>query len=88
MPAESDLRRLINPHEQKSPLKSSLTMVVGAMRSGGVSYRDAIRQFEAAYVSNVITINHGHLGKVAEQLGMHRNTLTRTLRELDLKKRI
>ncbi len=62
-------------------------MVVGSMRSAGVGYREAVRQFEAAYVSEVITINRGHLGRVAAQLGMHRNTVTRMLRDLDLKKR-
>lgn len=56
------------------------------MRDHGLGYRDALRQFEAGYIKNVIARNHGHLGKVAEQLGMHRNTLTRMLRELDLKK--
>lgn len=73
--------------EQEIVVRRSLTILIETMRNHGLGYRDALRQFEAAYVKNVIAKNHGHLGKVAMHLGIHRNTLTRTLRELNLKKK-
>lgn len=73
--------------EQEIVVRRSLTILIGAMRNHGLGYHDALRQFEAAYVGNLIAKNHGHLGKVAVQLGIHRNTLTRTLRKLNLKRK-
>jgi Fis family transcriptional regulator len=87
MTAEIGPRSLIASQEEAITFRRSLTRVVGDMRNNGICYHDAVRQFEAAYVKNVLAVNRGHLGNVAVQLGMHRNTLTRTMRVLDLKKR-
>jgi DNA-binding NtrC family response regulator len=63
-------------------IKRSLGRVVKTMTGEGLSYQEAVHRFEAAYISHVRTRQEGHLGKTAAELGMHRNTLTRTLRSL------
>jgi DNA-binding NtrC family response regulator len=49
------------------------------MKVAGVPYQEAVRRFQAAYVDQVLAKHQGHLGKTAVELGMHRNTITRTL---------
>ena len=52
------------------------------MRGGGLPYQEALQRFQAAYVNQVLAKHQGHLGKTAMELGMHRNTMTRTMRVL------
>lgn len=54
------------------------------MHSAGVTYADALRQFKRRYILEVLAQHRGNQCKAAEELGMHRNTLSRTLAELDL----
>jgi DNA-binding NtrC family response regulator len=54
------------------------------MHSAGVSYAEAVRQFKRRYILEVLSQHKGNQCKAAEELGMHRNTLSRTLTELDL----
>jgi DNA-binding NtrC family response regulator len=54
------------------------------MHSAGISYAEAVRQFKRRYIREVLGQHKGNQCKAAEELGMHRNTLSRTLSELDL----
>src|ERR1700712_1607780 len=54
------------------------------MHSTGVSYTEAVRQFKRRYLLEVLAQHKGNQCKAADELGMHRNTLSRTLSELDL----
>jgi len=54
------------------------------MHSAGISYTEAIRQFKRRYILEVLAQHKGNQCKAADELGMHRNTLSRTLAELDL----
>ena len=54
------------------------------MRSAGISYADAVREFKRQYILEVLARHRGNQCKAAEELGMHRNTLSRTLAELGL----
>jgi DNA-binding NtrC family response regulator len=54
------------------------------MHSAGVSYADAIKQFKRRYLLEVLAQHKGNQCKAAVALGMHRNTLSRTLAELEL----
>jgi Fis family transcriptional regulator, factor for inversion stimulation protein len=65
-------------------LKRELDGVVVQMYSAGVAYADAVRQFKKRYILEVLAHHKGNQCKAAEELGMHRNTLSRTLAELDL----
>ena len=58
--------------------------LITQMHSAGVTYSDAIKQFKRRYILEVLSHHKGNQCKAAEELGMHRNTLSRTLAELDL----
>lgn len=65
-------------------MKRELDGLITQMHSAGVSYNDAIRQFKRRYILEVLAAHKGNQCKAADELGMHRNTLSRTLAELDL----
>jgi Fis family transcriptional regulator len=65
-------------------LKRELDSLVTQMHSAGVSYAEAIRQFKRRYILEVLAQHKGNQCKAADELGMHRNTLSRTLAELEL----
>jgi DNA-binding NtrC family response regulator len=56
------------------------------MHQGGILYVEAVREFRKAFIATVLRENNGNQSKAARELGMHRNTLRRTvsLLELDL----
>jgi len=54
------------------------------MHSSGVRYEDAVRDFKKQYLREVLVANRGNQCKAADELGMHRNTLSRTMAELGL----
>ena len=62
----------------------SINRVVQKMYALRTSYEEAIRAFRERFVVNVLIAHSCHLGKTAQALGMHRNTLTRTIRDLDI----
>lgn len=65
-------------------MKRELDLLVAQMHADGVSYDDAVREFKRRYLLQVLVSNRGNQCKSAEQLGMHRNTLSRTLAELEM----
>lgn len=65
-------------------MKRELDSLVIQMHSAGISYADAVRQFKRRYILEVLANNKGNQCKAADELGMHRNTLSRTLAELDM----
>ena len=65
-------------------MKRELDSLVIQMHSSGVSYADAVRQFKRRYILEVLAHHKGNQCKAAEELGVHRNTLSRTLAELDM----
>lgn len=65
-------------------MKRELDVLITQMHSAGISYTDAIRQFKKRYILEVLAHHKGNQCKAAIELGMHRNTLSRTLAELDL----
>jgi DNA-binding NtrC family response regulator len=68
------------------PLKEQLEGLIDAMVSKGVRYTDAQREFEKKFIAHVLSRSDGNLGKAAEVLGIHRNTLTRKMTEYRLKR--
>ncbi|MCU1321321.1 MAG: helix-turn-helix Fis-type [Acidobacteriaceae bacterium] len=65
-------------------MKRELDGLITQMHSSGVSYTDAVRQFKKRYILEVLAHHKGNQCKAADELGMHRNTLSRTLTELEL----
>jgi hypothetical protein len=65
-------------------LKRELDALITQMHSAGIPYSDAMRQFKRRYILEVLAQHKGNQCKAATELGMHRNTLSRTLAELDM----
>ena len=65
-------------------MKRELQSLVTQMHSSGVTYTEAVRQFKKRYVLEVLANHKGNQCKAAEELDMHRNTLSRLLAELEM----
>jgi Fis family transcriptional regulator, factor for inversion stimulation protein len=64
-------------------MKEQLESVVLQMYRAGVRCSEAVREFQRAFILTVLRDQKGNQCKAAERLGMHRNTLRRTIRELE-----
>lgn len=65
-------------------MKEQLASVVLQMYKAGVRCSEAVREFQKAFILTVLKDQKGNQCKAAEKLGMHRNTLRRTIRELEI----
>ena len=65
-------------------MRRELDSLVTQMHSSGVRYDDAVREFKKQYLREVLIAHRGNQCKAAEELGMHRNTLSRTMADLGL----
>ena len=67
-------------------LKEQLERLVDDMVTKGVRFEDAQREFEKKFIAYVLSQSEGNLGKAANLLGMHRNTLSRKISEYRLRR--
>ena len=63
-------------------MKDQLEALVSQMFKSGILYSEAVREFKKRFIVTVLEENNGNQCKAARQLGMHRNTLSRTITEL------
>jgi DNA-binding NtrC family response regulator len=70
--------------EQEVDVKRELDSLVTQMHSSGLRYEEAVREFKRQYLREVLVAHRGNQCKAAEELGMHRNTLSRAMAELGL----
>jgi DNA-binding NtrC family response regulator len=62
----------------------ALDELISQMHKGGILYSEAVREFRRVYLATVLRENNGNQSKAAQELGIHRNTLTRTVSALGL----
>ena len=60
-------------------MRQELDRLIDEMLSKGIKYDDARQIVERRFISRALTRAQGNLGRTAELLGMHRNTLSRKL---------
>ena len=65
-------------------MKRELESLVAQMHSSGIRYEDAVREFKKQYLREVLVAHRGNQCKAAEELGIHRNTLSRAMADLGL----
>jgi Fis family transcriptional regulator len=65
-------------------LKRELDNLVTQMHDGGITYDEAVREFKKRFLIQVLAQHRGNQCKAAKELGMHRNTLSRTIAELKI----
>jgi DNA-binding NtrC family response regulator len=78
------MARYGNLLEQGVDVRRELDSLVTQMHSSGMRYDDAVREFKKQYLREVLVANRGNQCKAAEELGIHRNTLSRTMAELGM----
>jgi DNA-binding NtrC family response regulator len=67
-------------------MREQLERLIDEMVTKGVRYDDAQREFEKKFIAQVLVKADGNLGRAADLLGMHRNTLSRKMTEYRLKR--
>ena len=68
-------------------MKDQLEALVQQMYKSNILYSEAVREFKRRFIATVLQENKGNQCRAARQLGMHRNTLSRTISELRTRRR-
>ena len=68
------------------PLREQLERLVDEMVAKGIRYDEAHREFEKKFIARALVKADGNLGKAADLLGIHRNTLARKVSEHHLRR--
>ncbi len=68
-------------------MREQLDKLIGEMVDRGILYVDAQREFEKRFILRVLAHCDGNLSRAAGALGIHRNTLSRKMAELHLRKK-
>ncbi|HSB08051.1 MAG TPA: helix-turn-helix domain-containing protein [Blastocatellia bacterium] len=58
-------------------MKSRLEALVSEMVERGILFEDAVAEFEKYFILQVLKRTKGNLSKAAEELRIHRNTLSK-----------
>jgi Fis family transcriptional regulator, factor for inversion stimulation protein len=72
------------PAAKERAMKDQLEELVRQMYQTGILYSEALREFKKRFTLNVLKENRGNQCKAATEMGMHRNTLSRTIAELKM----
>jgi len=65
-------------------VKDQLEALVMQMYKSNILYSEAVREFKKRFILTVLQENKGNQCRAARELGMHRNTLSRTITELKI----
>jgi len=65
-------------------VRDQLEALVQQMYRSNILYSEAVREVKRRFISTVLQENKGNQCRAAKQLGMHRNTLSRTVDELKI----
>ncbi len=71
-----------------SKIKQVLEEIIDEMVAKGIYWTEAVSQFEKLFILRALEKSDGNLSRAAETMGVHRNTLSKKLREhrIDKKK--
>ena len=65
-------------------MRDQLEALVFQMYRSNILYSEAVREFKKRFIVTVLEENGGNQCRAARELGMHRNTLSRTMQELKI----
>jgi DNA-binding NtrC family response regulator len=68
-------------------ISDRLEKLVEEMVDRRVQFDDAVREFEKRFIAQVLGRCDGSLTKTADELGIHRNTLTRKMGQYKIRRR-
>lgn len=69
-------------------MKDQLESLIEQMYSTGILYSEAVREFKKKFILRVLKERRGNQCKAGLELGMHRNTLSRTIAELGMRDQV
>jgi Fis family transcriptional regulator len=64
---------------ERGNVKDQLEGLVVQMVEDGILFDEAVSEFEKRFIKKVLDSAHGNQSRAAEQLGIHRNTLSRKI---------
>jgi Fis family transcriptional regulator len=65
-------------------VKDQLEALILQMYRSNILYAEGVREFKKRFILTVLEENKGNQCRAARELGMHRNTLSRTITELKI----
>ena len=65
-------------------MKAQLENLVFEMYRTGMQFKEALREFQRSFILTVLKDQKGNQCRAADRLGMHRNTLRRSIRLLQI----
>ena len=68
-------------------MRDQLEALIMQMYKSNILYSEAVREFKKRFILAVLQENKGNQCRAARELGMHRNTLSRTINELKIEVR-
>jgi DNA-binding NtrC family response regulator len=68
-------------------MREQIERLVEEMVDKGIFYDDARKEFERRFITRALAKSNGNLGRAADLLGVHRNTLSRKITEYRLKRK-
>lgn len=72
---------MVSPSDK---LRGKLVALVKELVDHDIDLQFAKKELEALYISEILSANQGNIGASARALGMHRNTLSKRIKELDI----
>jgi Fis family transcriptional regulator, factor for inversion stimulation protein len=69
-------------------MKDQLDRLVVEMVARGIRYEDALAEFEKRFIVEALVHAGGSMGRAADTLSMHRNTLRRKLQVYRIPRRL
>ena len=67
----------------KIKMKSRIEALVEEMLDGSILLGEATEVFEMIFISKALERNSNHISNTANQIGIHRNTLSKRLADYD-----
>lgn len=65
-------------------MRDQLEGLISQMVERGILFDEAVGEFEKRFIKRVLERNNGNQSRAAEDLGMHRNTLSRKIAQYRL----
>ena len=66
---------------RKPRIKDVLENIIDEMVAKGIYWTEALSQFEKMFILRVLEQTNGNLSRAARTMGIHRNTLSKKIRE-------
>ncbi len=70
-----------------SKIKQVLEEIIDEMVAKGIYWTEAVSQFEKLFILRALEKSNGNLSRAAQTMGVHRNTLSKKLREHKIEKK-